>query len=319
MIISSFYIEPAHYKVDFEDLRSVRVAVFVVEQQIPPEIEFDELDRYCHHLLARDSQYQPIGTARLSPEGKIGRMAVLSEWRSQGIGEALLRALIDKARNLGLTKLTAHAQLTALSFYEKFGFVTQGETFTEAGIAHQAISLLLQPPSQSARPLPIQRDPSVPAIKLDTFESTFSATLQLIRQSRRQLYIFSHDLEYKLYGHNEMVEALKQFVLGHRNSGVQIIIQDPIMLRSQSHPVLELAQRLSSHFVIRTPVEIEDIQYLSTYVINDSGGYLFSQLANRFERQWSPNLPARNRQLREEFDRVWQRSRPCTEFRALGL
>jgi predicted GNAT family N-acyltransferase len=94
MEIPNFYLEPANFEVDFEDLRCVRKLVFVVEQQIPLEVEFDELDRHCHHVIARDVLCRPIGTGRLSPEGKIGRMAVLHEWRRQGVGESLLRTLI---------------------------------------------------------------------------------------------------------------------------------------------------------------------------------------------------------------------------------
>lgn len=320
MNIPSFYLEPANFTVDFEDLSYVRNSVFVLEQRIPPEVEFDELDRQCHHVIARDAQSRPIGTGRLSPEGKLGRLAVLSDWRRQGVGSSLLRELIEKARKLDLAIVTAHSQLSALGFYEKFGFVREGEVFLEAGIPHQVMQFKLQVPDKpSVRPLPRAREASVEATRLETVESALDATLQLIEPSRRYLYIYSHDLEYSLYGQNEMVEALKQFALRQRNGCVQIIIQDPASLRSQIHPLIELAQRLPSHFLIRAPMETEDLQYLSAFVINDCDGYLFRLLGNRYEGHWSPNLPARNRQLREEFERVWQRSRPCTEFRALGL
>lgn len=319
MNIPNFYLEPASNQVDFEDLHYVRNLVFVEEQQIPPEVEFDELDRQCHHFIVRESHYRPIATGRLSPEGKIGRMAVLKEWRGQGVGGSLLHALIEKARNLGQAQVTANAQLTSLGFYEKFGFTRKGETFMEAGIPHQAMRLALQPLDRPVRPAPKPRDPSVQAVRLETVESTVDAALQLIAGARRRLCIYSRDLEYGLYGQNAIVEALKQFALSNRNGGVQIIIQDPASLRGQTHPVLELAQRLPSYFLIRTPIEAEDLEYISAFVINDCDGYLFRLMGNRYEGHWSPKLPARNRQLSEEFERVWQRSRPCTEFRALGL
>ncbi|CAG1021543.1 Acetyltransferase [Methylococcales bacterium] len=319
MNISNFYLEPANFQVDLEDLHYVRKLVFVDEQQIAPEVEFDDLDSQCHHFLARDLQNRPIGTGRLSPEGKVGRMAVLPEWRHQHVGESLLRVLIEKARNLGLTAITASAQITALGFYEKFGFSKEGEVFMEAGIPHQAIKLMLQPLEKPVRQTPKPRDPSVHAARLETIESTLAATLQLVTDARRELYIYSRDLEYTLYGQNQMVDALKQFALRNRGGGVRIIIQDPANVRNQQHPLIELAQRLTSHFLIRAPVETADLQYLSTFVLNDCDGYLFRPIGNRYEGHWSPNLPARNRQLREEFERVWQCSRPCTEFRALGL
>src|SRR3990167_9431245 len=97
-----FRVEPADYVVDFKDLSSIREPVFVVEQEVPLEEEWDELDPKCQHVIARDSEHKPIGTGRLTPEHKIGRMAVLREWRGKGVGEALLVALIDQARAPGL-------------------------------------------------------------------------------------------------------------------------------------------------------------------------------------------------------------------------
>ena len=319
MNIPDFYIELATYGVDSEALIEVRNSVFVVEQGIPSEVEFDGLDKLCQHFVARDVQGRPIGTGRLSPQGQIGRMAVLTKWRGQGVGASLLRVIIEKARNVGLTEVTANAQVSALGFYKKFGFSERGETFDEAGIPHQAVSLVLASLDKTVCKPPKPRAPSVQPVRLDTIESTIDATLQLISRARRQLYIFSRDLEYGLYGQNEIVEALKQFVLRNSNSVVQIIIQEPASLRGQTYPILELAQRLSSHFLIRTPVEDEDLQYPSAFMINDQDGYLFRLIGNRLEGHWSPNLPAQKRQLHEEFERVWQRSLPCTEFRALGI
>jgi hypothetical protein len=179
--------------------------------------------------------------------------------------------------------------------------------------------LNLQPVAISVRPIAKARNVSVSAERLDSLESAVAASLQLIGQARRQLCIYSRDLEFAIYGHKDIVQALKQFALQNRNAVVQIIIQDTASLQGAGHPVLDLAQKLTSFFLIRTPVESEDLQYLSAFVTSDRDGYLFRLQGNRYEGHWSPNLPAQNRQLREEFERVWQRSRPCTEFRALGL
>lgn len=319
MHITNFYLEPANYQADYEALHYVRQQVFVVEQRIPPEIEFDELDRHCHHFLARDEQSEPIATGRLSAQGKIGRMAVLPDWRGQGVGRSLLRVIIEKARALGLATVSANAQVSALGFYQKLGFTAEGAVFMEAGIPHRTVHLPLSPRETAERPKAQPRAASIEALRLETLESATAATRQLIQGARRQLTIYSRDLEYALYGQTEIVEALKQLALRNRGGGVRIIIQEPANLRGQTHPVLELAQKLTSHFQIRTPVESEDLQYLSAFLVTDSDGYLFRLLGNRYEGHWSPNLPAKNRRLQEEFERVWQRSRPCTEFRVLGL
>ena len=319
MDIPDFRVEPADYVADFKDLRAVREPVFVVEQNVPLELEWDDLDPRCHHVIARDGQHRPIGTGRLTPEHKIGRMAVLREWRGQGVGDALLQALIEQARRLGWSEVTLNAQVSAVGFYEKFGFKSYGDEYEEAGIQHQGMRLALTPIGPDERPAAVPRGPSVKPVEFDDVEAALDATRQLIAKARRQLWIYSRDLEHGLYAQAPIVEALKQFAISGRGGIVQILVQDPIAVQSQPHPLLELAQRLSSAFEFRTPVDPLDMQYPSAFLANDCDGYLFRVLGSRFEGDWSPALPARNRQLVEGFDRVWQRCRPCTEFRALGI
>ena len=161
--------------------------------------------------------------------------------------------------------------------------------------------------------------PSVEAVELKTFETNLAAMAELIKQARRQICIYSRDLEHELYGSSEIVEALKQFAFNSHDGCVQIIVQDTLAVRSRPHPLLNLAQRLPSSFLFRTPVEPEDSQYPSVFLINDCEGYIFRLLGDRYEANWSPTLPARTLQLSEAFERMWQRSLPCIEFRMLGL
>ncbi len=319
MIISDFRVEPADYKADFDDLRAVREAVFVIEQNIPQEIEFDNNDPSCYHFIARDNHHNAIGTARLSSDCKIGRMAVLENWRGKGVGKALLVALLDKARKLDFTEVKLNAQISVLDFYQKFGFVKEGQPFMEANIAHQLMRLPLEPIAKSGRPTPKTGDTLVDITKINTLEDTLMAPLNLITKARKQICIYTPDLEPTLYGHKEVVDALKQFAIGSGGGTIMIIVQDTIAVRNQPHPLMDLAQRLPSIFLFRTPIEAEDMDYPSAYLINDREGYCFRQQSNNLLGVWSPTLPARNKQLSEEFERVWQRSRPCTEFRPLGI
>ncbi|MFN7386959.1 MAG: GNAT family N-acetyltransferase, partial [Lysobacteraceae bacterium] len=134
-----FRVEPADYTVDFADLRAVREPVFVVEQQVPIDEEWDELDAKCRHVVARDAANRPIGTGRLTPERKIGRMAVLPEWRGKGVGGAILVALMDEARAMGWPGVTLNAQTHAMPFYASHGFEAFGDEFMEAGIPHRTM------------------------------------------------------------------------------------------------------------------------------------------------------------------------------------
>lgn len=319
MDIADFRVEPADYTVDYNDLRTVRETVFVLEQKVPLTLEWDAVDPHCHHVVARDAENRPIGTGRLTPDHKIGRMAVLKEWRGKGVGESLLRTLIEQAREQRMPEVTLSAQVSAIGFYEKFGFQPYGDKFEEAGIQHQAMRLALPPGGISERPPATARPPSVKPIEFDTSEEVIEATCQLIRAARRELWIYTRDLEHGIYAQPDVLEALKQFAISGRDGVAQIIVQDPPAALSQPHPLLALAKRLSSAFQFRAPADPVDMQYPSVFVANDCDGYLFRLLGSRFEGDWSPNLPARNRQLAEGFDRVWQRCRDCTEFRALEI
>jgi predicted GNAT family N-acyltransferase len=125
--------------------RPVREQVFVTEQKVPLELEWDEWDERGDHAVARDAGGQAIGTARLLPDGRIGRMAVLREWRRRGVGAALMEALLRKAREQSLSRVTLHAQTHAAGFYRRFGFSERGGEFWEAGIPHVEMTLELSP------------------------------------------------------------------------------------------------------------------------------------------------------------------------------
>jgi predicted GNAT family N-acyltransferase len=122
----------------------IRFEVFVEEQQVPVEIEMDELDAQCVHAIAYAEGGRAVGTGRLLPDGHIGRMAVLKEWRGRGIGAAILEALIAEARRRGDAEVALSAQTHALAFYRRFGFKPEGEIYEEAGIPHQAMRRTLR-------------------------------------------------------------------------------------------------------------------------------------------------------------------------------
>ena len=138
---ASFKLKHCSWQDGSEALTAVRRAVFIEEQHVPKALELDEADKTCHHVLATNADNQPIGTGRIGPDGHIGRMAVLKEYRRQGVGSALLAALLDYARQEQYSNVYLHAQLSAIPFYEKHGFVAEGEEFIDAGIAHRNMIL----------------------------------------------------------------------------------------------------------------------------------------------------------------------------------
>ncbi len=119
-----------------EALSAVRLAVFVDEQGVARAEELDGEDPAGRHFLAEDANGEPIGTARLLPSGQIGRMAVLPAWRRHGVGTQLLELAIAAAREDNAPAFL-HAQVAAIPFYERNGFVAMGEEFDEADIQHR--------------------------------------------------------------------------------------------------------------------------------------------------------------------------------------
>jgi YbgC/YbaW family acyl-CoA thioester hydrolase len=122
------------------DAAKLRTAVFVQEQGIAPEMEWDEADGTAVHAVAYNGMGQGVATGRLirhaNGVGKIGRMAVHRVLRGSHIGQEILRALMDAAKSRGDTEIVLHAQRSAEGFYQRLGFVPQGEPFEEVGIAH---------------------------------------------------------------------------------------------------------------------------------------------------------------------------------------
>ncbi|MCX4867667.1 GNAT family N-acetyltransferase [Streptomyces sp. NBC_00257] len=146
--------------IDEQDLAAcflVRRAVFVGEQEVPEEIEYDELDAVALHVVAVAADGSALGTGRLlhgpaaagrtggdPAVGSLGRLAVTREARGLGVGGALVRAIEDAARELGLDAVDLHAQTHALGFYERLGYVAYGPEFPDAGIPHRAMRRALR-------------------------------------------------------------------------------------------------------------------------------------------------------------------------------
>lgn len=118
------------------DATRIRHEVFVQEQAVPLEDEIDGRDEDCAHVIAYDSQGNPVGTGRLLPDGHIGRMAVLRSQRGRGLGSRLLSSLIDVARRRGHLQVILAAQVHAQDFYAAHGFRAEGQVFLDAGIDH---------------------------------------------------------------------------------------------------------------------------------------------------------------------------------------
>jgi predicted GNAT family N-acyltransferase len=297
-----FRVEHIDYTAGLEDLRRVRETVFVQEQQVPIEEEWDALDPLCHHVIARDHDGQPIGTGRLTPERKIGRMAVLRDWRGRGVGDALLLALIQAARQRHWPEVSLHAQVSAEAFYARHGFLPYGDRFWEAGIEHQSMRRRLGG-----------------AMAIEHQQAAVAIATALVAQASRAVLIYTRELDPGLFDAAGLLDALRRFGTRTRGGEVRFLLQDAATPQRTLAPSIGLAQRLPSVFAFREVSDPVDRAYPSAFIVNDRGGYYFRPLGHRFDGEAELENPGRARQLGEEFGRIWERSRPCTEYRSLGL
>ncbi len=136
MAAAQFSISEAQFHEREAEIRGIRTAVFTEEQGIDPGIDFDGSDPECVHVIARNATGSTVGTARMSSDGHIGRMAVLQAYRRQGVGRAMLEALVAAARRQGLNEVYLNSQAQVIGFYQALGFEKIGEPFMEAGIKH---------------------------------------------------------------------------------------------------------------------------------------------------------------------------------------
>ena len=117
------------------EIKAIRTAVFIKEQNVPAELEWDEFDADSIHILAYYDN-RPVATARLLADGHIGRMAVLKEFRNRAVGTNMINYMIDLARTRSIKKIQLAAQEHAVEFYKKLGFIVISDVYLDAAIPH---------------------------------------------------------------------------------------------------------------------------------------------------------------------------------------
>ena len=137
MLHPSLWVIPSNYLlfVHFSDIENIRTAVFIKEQKVPIELEWDEFDNESTHILAYYNN-KAVGTARLLSDGHIGRMAVLKDYRNHNIGKNMLKFLLELAKYQSLDNIVLSAQEHAVEFYKKYGFTVTSDVYLDAGIPH---------------------------------------------------------------------------------------------------------------------------------------------------------------------------------------
>lgn len=138
-----FRVQSGHWDKLEQDAKFIRKQVFIIEQNIPEDEEWDDQDMISDHFVVYD-QDQPIATARLLQNNSVGRVAVLKAYRGQGIGRMIMLEIIRQAHQQDRKFLQLSSQVHAISFYEKLGFSIQGDAYDECGIPHIKMQLVIE-------------------------------------------------------------------------------------------------------------------------------------------------------------------------------
>lgn len=317
MKLQNFHVEIADWAREEQRaaLLDLRATVFIREQGVSEQRERDGLDVDCWHVLARDDGGHPIGCGRLTPQHKIGRLAVLPDWRGQGVGAAMLRELLGLARAQGWPEVALDAQVGAIGFYARAGFVAHGDEFEDAGLAHRAMRLVFG----QATPVPRMpgRDPG--RLPAGTAAECAQARLQVLRDARHRLAVRVPVLTADMFADAKQLAELRRIATSGRSAQIRVLLHDPQAALQADHPLIGLAQRLSSAFQIRVPVDDVDLGWPSASLLNDVGGYLFLPAAERPSGRAARDDQASAAPLQQQFDEVWERSERASTLQRLDI
>jgi predicted GNAT family N-acyltransferase len=305
--MSTLTIRTADWQTDKDVLRELRKTVFIEEQNVSPELEWDNNDESSRHWLAVDKHGKAIATARMQGDGHIGRMAVLKQHRNQGVGSALLQTIVDAANQQRLLEVYLYAQTQAEAFYRHCGFVAEGDEYMDAGIPHITMRKRLS----EQRLLGVHGG----KFAVHDFESSL---LELIQQTERHLHILSYDLNPDVFDSNAMSEKLSSLARRSRYSEIKILIVDSYHMVKSGHRLIELQRRLPSSFAIRKITD-NNTAIRDNWVIADKMGMIHQSIKEP-ELCWGNYY---NRPLAEDysaqFDVLWQHAHEDPELRRLEI
>lgn len=236
-----------------DDCKRVRQKVFIEEQQISADEEWDAEDALSEHFLLLLND-RPVATARLTSQGSIGRLAVLKAVRGKGLGEKIMQRVLEHCRRSGLKRVTLNAQISALSFYLKLGFKVAGEEYMEVSIPHLPMEMQLgndlQQDSEVTEEELLDALQNTQQLRIHGHQQLQLCIRVLIQQARR-----SFALETPAYMDKWFDEAAINPLLAlgrrHQHSKVQWLLGETRQFSRQGGALLKLHQRAPSHIEIR--------------------------------------------------------------------
>jgi predicted GNAT family N-acyltransferase len=297
-------VEQTDWRHSAAELTNIRHQVFVVEQGVPESEEVDDHDPTARHWIARDAGNRALGTARLVGN-KVGRMAVLREFRGHGVGGSLLRAIIEHAGREGLDTLVLGAQTHAAPFYQGAGFRVAGLQFIDAGIPHLPMTLELKRFDRR----PVAAPPAVEAthrapVAVASAAGFAGQALALATAAERSLRLFSDRLAPEIYDDAGFCTAVRRLATRHPHTATMILVRDSRPLAGHSHRLVELFLRLTSRIELRR-LDPEYHTEHSEFLIGDDAMVLCNQIQDGYRGHYWRHAPREARRLTADFDALW--------------
>lgn len=303
-------IRVADWDHEGKTLSDIRRTVFIQEQSVPEALEWDEYDQSKRadviHLLAENDDGYALGCVRILSSGKITRMAVLANYREQGVGSHLLRAATEHIEKNPFEPAYLDAQISAVPFYTAHGFLAEGGIFMDAGIEHVRMQKI------SKRPQKKQNVFDTPALAC-SYIQTFSLA------TSRTLDIFTQTLDPLLFQDKNAVEAISYVARRSRQSRIRILVKNPRPLYGKDVPLIRLTQRLPTHMAIRAYTEGAKQEDQSYLCFDDQHWIHLAEEDNAVgSAHWQERAQTQSRL--EEFEHLWQTgSKEDANFKRLSI
>ncbi|PID43479.1 MAG: hypothetical protein CSB48_05285 [Proteobacteria bacterium] len=314
-------------------IKQLRQQVFIGEQNVPAELEWDELDPVAIHIGIREKNGNHyIGCARfLEPSPGtviIGRMAVIPGNRRGGCGRQLLHHAIARGfDHFHCHTINLSAQVTAIPFYQNSGFLCVSEEYIEAGIRHRKMTLpcinnllgALQDNRLSAHlPTPFHHGADTHAWFFSTPDLSSELLTAFAIQARDSIEIYDPALNPDIFDSELLTEYISKMVRQSRYAQVRILVKDDKSIAQSHHALVELAKRLPSGIRIQTGhPDFPDPG--PAFVLVDRNMLMFRKDPGSPEGFANFSRPDTVRQLRDSFDDMWKRSRRSRELNTFGL
>lgn len=319
-------VEITNWEKSESELCAIRREVFIEEQGVSEQEELDGKDHlYTQVIVHSKNHIEAIGCARISPEGKIGRVAIVKNFRGLGVGQKLMEFCTQTVLEKGQTP-KLDAQTSAIGFYELLGYVCEGEVFMDANIPHKHMRFALASffNNNSDTDEFIESDYHIKETQplksaLKSTQDCEDALLRTLESTRGELMICCSSALLNLLSSSQWLEQLKSKLISHSESEVKIVIGSYDSAATQIRGLIDLSRRLSSKLKLKC-LNPDQHDFPSLTATNTQSTVEIHQDGDQLTGIQTRLSNAKKELLREDFYRIWDaRSFAHPDFKELNL